>query len=87
MLAVREADCLRLERNDTRMISWMCNVTLNDGKPSLELRECSSFNSIRNCIRRGRLRWFAYVGRCGDDSAVKKCSDIVVEGQQRNCWP
>ena len=61
----------------------MCNVTLKDRKPSSELREPLGLNSIRNCIRRGRLMWFGHVERCSDYSMVKKCRDIVVEGQQR----
>ena len=37
---VKEADLLRLECNDMRMIRWMCNVTLKDRKPSSELKDC-----------------------------------------------
>ena len=55
--------------------------------PSSELREHLDFDSIRNCIRRCRLRWFGYVERCSDDSMVKKCRDTVVEGQQRKGRP
>ena len=32
-LAEKEADLLRLEHNDTRMIRWMFNVTLKARKP------------------------------------------------------
>ena len=60
---VKEADLLRLECNDTRMIRWICNVTLKDRNPSSELRECLGLDSIMNCIRRGRLRWFGNVER------------------------
>ena len=81
--AVKETDLLRLEDNDMRMIRSMFNVTLKDRKPSSELRLHLGLDSIRNCIRRGRLRWFGHVERCSDDSMVKKCRDIVFEGQQR----
>ena len=56
--AVKESDLLRLERNDMRMIRLMCNVTLSDRKAFSELKEHFCLDSIRNCIRRGRLRWF-----------------------------
>ena len=36
---VKEADLLRLERNDVKMIKRMGNVTLKVKKPSSELRE------------------------------------------------
>ena len=60
----------------------MCNVILNR-KPSSELREHLGLDSSRNCIRRDRLRLFGHLERCSDDSVVKKCCDIFVEGQQR----
>ena len=69
---MKEAEFLKLELNDMRMIRLMCNVTLKDRKPS-ELRECLGLDSIRNCIRRGRLRWFGHVERCRDH-VVKKCT-------------
>ena len=72
---MKEADLLRLEHNDMKMIRWIFNVTLKDTKPSLELKKRLGLdsNSIRNCIRRGRLRWFGDLERCSDDSTVKKC--------------
>ena len=65
----------------------MCNATLKDRKHSQEQRERLGLNSIRNCIRKGRLRWFGRVQRCSDDSLVKKCRDTVVEGQQTKGRP
>ena len=83
---MKEAELLRLECNDMRIIKWMCNVPLTDRKPSSELRKHLGLDSIRNCIRRYRLSWFGHLQRCSDDS-VKKCRDIVVEGQQRKRKP
>ena len=59
------------------------NASLKDRKPSSELKEHLGLDSIRNCIRRGRLRWFGNVERWGNDSFVKKCREVVVEVQQR----
>mgnify|MGYP001793693180 CR=1 FL=1 len=59
-----------------KWIRLMCNVTLKDRKPS-ELREHLGLDSIRNCIRRGRLRWFDHVKRCTDDSVdeeMQRCT-------------
>ena len=69
------------------MKRWMCNSTLKDKKPSSKLRERLGLDSIKNCIRRGRSRWLGHVERCSDDNMVKKCRDIVVEGQQRKGRP
>ena len=66
--AVKEADILRLERNDTTMIRWVCNVILKDGNASSELGERLGFDNIRNYIRRGRLKWFGHVERCSDEN-------------------
>ena len=53
--ALREEDLVRLERNDMRMIRWMCGVTLRDRKSSEELRQRLGVESIRECIRKGPL--------------------------------
>ena len=50
-MAVKNSDLLRLERNDMRMIRWICDVIMKDRKPSSELRERMGLNSIRNCIK------------------------------------
>ena len=51
------------------------------------MRECWGLGTTKNYIKRGRLRWFGHVERCSDDSVVKKCRDIVVDGQQRKGRP
>ena len=78
--AVREEDLSKLERNDMMMIRWMCNVTLKERISSDELRARLGLVSIRECIRRQRLRWFGHVERMDDGCCVKKCRDIIVEG-------
>ena len=78
--ALREEDLVRLERNDMRMIRWMCGVTLRDRKSSEELRQRLGVESIRECIRKGRLRWFGHIERREDSSWIKRCRDLVVDG-------
>ena len=79
---VKEEDLARLERNDMRMVRWMCNVTLKDRKSSEELRDRLGLVAIRDCVQRGRLRWFGYVERMNDDNWVKKSREIAVEGRR-----
>ena len=45
--AVKEEDLDHLDRNDMRMIRWMCNTSLKDRKSSDELRSRLSIHSIR----------------------------------------
>ena len=78
--ALREEDLVRLERNDMRMIRWMCGVTLRDRKSSEELRQRLGVESIRECIRKGRLRWFGHIERREDSNWIKRCRDLVVDG-------
>ena len=79
---VKEEDLVRLERNDMRMVRWMCNVTLKDRKSSEELRDRLGLVAIRDCVQRGRLRWFGHVERMNDDNWVKKSREIAVEGRR-----
>lgn len=71
-LAVKFEDPTRLERNDMRMIHWMCGVTLKDTKSSEELRSCMGLAKLSDCVRSGRLRWFRHIARMEDDNWVKK---------------
>ena len=61
----------------------MCNGTLKDRKSSDDFRDLLGLVSIRNCIQRGRLRWFGHVERMGTDSLVKMCRETAVEGHRR----
>ena len=78
--ALREEDLVRLERNDMRMIRWMCGVSLRDRKSSEELRQRLGVESIRECVRKGRLRWFGHIERREDSNWIKRCRDLVVDG-------
>ena len=52
-LSVREEDVIRLERNDTKMVEWVCNVRAED-KISAELRTRLKFKTVRECLGNGR---------------------------------
>ena len=80
--AVKEEDLTRLERNDMRMVRWMCGVTLKDRKSSEELRDRLGLANIRDCLQSRRLRWFGHVERMDDANWVKKSREITVVGQR-----
>ena len=53
-------------------------MTLKGRKSSHELRDRMVLVSIRNCIQKGRLRWFRHVEGMYKDSWVKKYKEFVV---------
>ena len=59
--AVKEEDLDHLDRNDMRMIRWMCNTSLKDRKRSDELRSRLGIHTIRDVIQARRLRWFGHL--------------------------
>ena len=56
---VRAEDMCCMERNDMRMIQWMCNVSLKDRLRSDELR--LNLESIGRCVQNRRLCWFGHI--------------------------
>ena len=50
---MKEEDLAKLERNDTMVVWWMCNVILKDRKSSNELRDHLGVVSIGKML--GRL--------------------------------
>ena len=61
-------------------------VKMKDRKASHKLKEDLGLVSIRNCIQRGRPRWFGHVEIMEKDSLVKKCREMVVEGHRGEEW-
>ena len=76
--ALWEEDLVQLECNDIRMIRWMCGVSLRDKKSSEELRQRLGVESIRECVRKGRLPWFGYIERREDSNRIKRCRDMLL---------
>ena len=64
------------------MIRWMCGISLKDRRTSEELRRLVGVEPITTFIRSGRLRWYGYVMRKGDENWVKKCMEYRVEGRR-----
>jgi hypothetical protein len=85
--AVKADDLNRLERNDMRMVRWMCRVSLKDRKSSQELRERCGLESIGVSLQKRRLRWYGHVERMDDNNWVKKSREFVVDGKRRRSRP
>ena len=78
---VRAEELQCMERNDMRMIRWMCNVSLKDRVSSEELRRRLWLESITTCIQNRRLSWFGHVERSPETSWINKCRQINVPGK------
>ena len=72
-----------LERNEMRMVRWMCGVTLMDRVNSDILRERLGIRPIGEEIGTARLRWLGHVMRKDDEDWVKQCMELEVEGKSR----
>ena len=88
---VKEEDMKRLERNDARIIRWMCGISLNDKVPILELRNRMRLNSLRECMQHRRLQWFGHLEKMEANAWASKCRDIMVDdrlarGRPRKSW-
>ncbi|XP_057304317.1 uncharacterized protein LOC130641512 isoform X1 [Hydractinia symbiolongicarpus] len=89
--AVKQEDLDRLERNDMRMVRWMCNASLRDRKSSDELRSRLSLCRIKDVIQIRRLNWLGHLERMEEDNWVRKCRDLIVpgakpRGRPRKTW-
>ena len=52
-----------LRRAETRMVRWMCGVTLQDRVPGGELRGRLELEDMTSVLQRNRLRWCGRVLR------------------------
>ena len=52
---------IRLEKNDARMVKWMCNVRCEDKISPTELKTGLQLNSMKKCLHDRRLQWSYYV--------------------------
>ena len=84
---MNKEDTDRLERADRAMIRWICGVPFRDMVPSLKLSGRLGLKSIQEVMRDKRLRWFGHVERSGEDSWIRKCRDVKVEGTGKRGRP
>ena len=88
---VRAEDMCCMERNDMRMIRWMCNVSLKDRLRSDELRGRLNLESIGRCVQNRRLHRFGHIERMDKSFWVCRCrafevSDSFGRGRPKKTW-
>jgi len=79
---VRKENEMALQRAETRMVRWMCNVKVKDRVPSKLLRERLGIDYIILILQQNMLRWYRHVLRKEDTDWLKKCMEYEVEGSR-----
>jgi len=79
---VRKENKVALQRAETRMVRWMCNVKVKDRVPSKELRERLLIDDIILMLQQNRLQWYGHVLRKEDTDWVKKHMEYEVESSR-----
>ena len=73
------------------MVRWMCGVSLNDRKHSVDLYSLLGVQSVADVVRRGGFRWFGHLERRSVDDWVSACRKVEVagarcKGRNRKTW-
>ena len=63
---VKEEDVIRLERDDVRMVRWMCSDRLEYKISAEELRTRLKLKSMKECSQDTRLEWFGHLEKIGE---------------------
>ena len=84
---LKVVDITRISRADKMMIRWMCNVSLQDGRSSDELRDRLGIPDITEVLRKNRLRWFEHVMGMNAGNPASTCRHVVVEGKRKQGRP
>ena len=80
--AVKVEQVQRMERTEMQMVRWMCGTKLRDRIPNEELRRRLGIESVRDALKRRRLRWWGHIERREESNCLKKCQNIEVSGKR-----
>ena len=67
-MLVKEEDMIKRERNDVRMVGWICNVRPEDVISAKELRTTLKMNSMRKCSQGRSLQCFGHLERMEENA-------------------
>ena len=88
---MKKANLQSLERTERMMVRWMCGVSLQDRKRSVDLYSLLGVQSEADVVRHGRLRWFGHLESRSVDDWVLTCRKVEVagvrcKGRKRKTW-
>ena len=89
--STKEEDVIRLERNNARMVRYMCNIRPEDRIFAEELRTRLKLKSMRKYLQDRKLHCFGHLERMEANASSSKCRTFKVSGsfpigQPRNTW-
>ena len=84
---VRKENEMALQREEMRIVRWMCGVNLQDRIPSKGLRERLRLEDIISLLQQKRMQWYEHVLRKEDNGWMKKCMEYGVEGAKARGRP
>ena len=79
--AMKMSEEVKVERNDMRMIRWICGARLSERIPSEELRRRLGLEDIKLVLKRRRLRWYGHVER-REGEWISKALLMEVDGKR-----
>ena len=59
--SVKVEDVTRLQKNDARMVRWVCNIRAEDKVSAEELRTRLTLKSTKECLPDRGLQWFGHL--------------------------
>jgi len=79
---LKKKNVVALQREEMRMVRWMCGVKVKNRLLSKELRERLGVDVITLVLQQSWLRWYGPVLRKDDNDWVMKCMEHEVEGSR-----
>ena len=76
---IKEEGVIRLERNDTRKVQWMCNIRTENRILAQELRTRLKLNSMKQYLQDSR-KWSGHVERWEGGTWSSRCRAFKFSG-------
>jgi len=64
---VKKEDVVAFQREEMKVVTWMCGVKVKDRVSSKELRERLKVDNIALVLQQNQLRWYGHVLRNDDN--------------------
>ena len=77
---IRKENEVTLQQTQIRIVSWMCDIKLQDRAPSKGLRVRLTLDDIISVLQQNKLRWYRHMLSKENNEWVKKCMEYEVQG-------
>ena len=79
---VRKVETLKLDRTEMRMLRWMNGSNRKDHITNESLRKTFGLEPVAQVLRRNRLRWLGHIVRRNEESVIRKCQQVRIDGDR-----